>query len=206
MSYKFNRNQNEFNSIYYNLQYTPEIIRIPYFQLITLLENDEIYGALLKIKDIFELNIKLPLVILLSYISYKTSNPDNKTDFKTEFLALHNTLQEFTKDTISYQLSLGNWQTIAGAIKKIPTEQLVSNGKHKEVLKVLYEINKSNHYAYISQRSKGKSISIANWRNETIGHGALNCDKEEVKKDILEKLDILNKILESNDVFFKNIK
>lgn len=188
-----------------NLKHTPEIIRNPYFHLITLLENDEIYGALLKIKDIFELNIKLPLVILLACIDKKINEHDTTTDFNTEFSSLHKELQEFTKQAVSQKFSFGHWEHISGIIKRIPPEHLFSHFQTEELLKVFYEINKLNHTEYTNPKNDKKYKTISAWRNDTIGHGALNCNKEDVKKDILRKLKLLNSILEKNDKFFEAI-
>lgn len=200
-----NNNFTNITSIYDSLETTPEIIKAPYLQLIALLETDEIYGALLKIKDIFELNIKIPLVILLSYIEKTISNSSDDTDVSSEFYALHKTLQEFMKDAVTYQLSMGNWQTISGALKRAKYDKLFNASASSIILEAIYKINLHNFESYTSIQENGCTSSIAAWRNKTIGHGALNCNKEEVRNDVLDKLTLLNNILLNNEQFYSKV-
>ena len=195
------------NSISNHLNNTPSILLVPYQQLISLIEADEIYGALLKLKDIFELNLKLPLIIILSHIEYHL-NSDIKggSDFISKLSSLNETLQSFLNDTINFQLSFGNWETISGEIKRVPYKALFNDNNDHPYLKYLYQINANNHHNYTSIKGNGKLSTLSAWRNNTIGHGALNCDKENVKQDILEKLTILNKILQENDVLYSAFK
>lgn len=200
-----NNNFTNITSIYDSLETTPEIIKAPYLQLIALLETDEIYGALLKIKDIFELNIKIPLVILLSYIEKTISNSSDDTDVSSEFYALHKTLQEFMKDAVTYQLSMGNWQTISGALKRAKYDKLFNASASSIILEAIYKINLHNFESYTSIQENGCTSSIAAWRNKTIGHGALNCNKEEVRNDVLDKITLLNNILLNNEQFYSKV-
>ena len=79
--YKTETDKTEIPSVKDTLKHTPEIITKPYGILINLIENDEIYGALLKLKDVFELVIKLPLVIILSQTQKRIIQEDE--DFNT---------------------------------------------------------------------------------------------------------------------------
>ena len=181
-----------------SLTYTPDLIISSYEQLITLLKNDEVYGALIKIKDIFELIVRFPLVIILSQVGNKLVRKENDTDFTAEYKSLHKTLQKFMHDVLYYKLSLGNWVTIAGEIKKVFYNKIFTEEADNTCLQTLYNINKINHKAYTDN-------FITSWRNNTIGHGALNCNKEEVRKDLLDKLNILNDILLENEELYKDI-
>ena len=175
----------------------PQIITASYENIIYLLENDEIYGALIKLKDTFELIIKLPLIVIISHISnniYKSGDSDS--DFVKDFGALHNLLQELIYDIISYTLTLGNWVTISGEINKYEANILfkdIPNQNHP--ITTLHRINQLNHKAFTSAKY---GDPIAAWRNKTIGHGALNCNKKEIKKDILIKLELLNNLLKAS--------
>ena len=195
MSYEPIQHKNEFNSILTILKGSniPKTIISSYENLVTLIEQDEIYGALFKIKDTFELVIKLPLIIVLSEIINKVYQKDDaKSDFVTEFNSLHKILKELIHDAVSYQLTLGNWVTIAGDIKKVNVDALFENLPSSDILTTLHIISQKNHEACNSNKY---GESIVAWRNKTIGHGALNCNKEEVKEEILTKLDLLNTLL-----------
>ena len=186
----------QIHSILVDLKHSniPGVIISSYETLISLLKDNEIYGALIKIKDIFELVIKLPLVIMLSHISNKVyHNANDKSDFEKNFSSLHTLLQKFVYDAISYQLTLGNWEAISGLIKKHNINDLFPNTEPSSALYTLWNINQKNHKSYTSL----KDGTIASWRNKTIGHGALNCNKQDVKKDICEKLSLLNSLLQS---------
>ena len=188
-------NENDINSILKELKDSklPRVITSSYENLISLLEYDEVYGALIKIKDTFELVIKLPLVIMLSHIGNKVYHKEtSNTDFINEFSSLHILLQEFIHDAVSYQLTLGNWVTISGAIKSKKVADLFENTDAAAIFETLYHINQINHKAFTSNKH---GEPVAAWRNKTIGHGALNCNKEEVKKDIINKLQLLNALL-----------
>lgn len=194
--YKTETDKTEIPSVKDTLKHTPEIITKPYGILINLIENDEIYGALLKLKDVFELVIKLPLVIILSQTQKRITQEDE--DFNTNFGTLNNILKGFINDAISYKLSVGNWVAISGAIQRAEYDNLFQNFPSNRCLKTLYDINNINYSGY----SKN---NISTWRNDTIGHGALNCNKEEVKADVLNMLEVLNGILIQNENFYKEI-
>lgn len=181
----------------------PNVLSSAYTQIITLLNEGEVYGALLKTKDVFELTVKLPLVVILSHINNRL-NSDSDSDFTTQFSSLHSTLQGFIHDAVAFQLSLGNWVTINGAIKKVGLAKLFPDADSNRCLEPLFNLMQINHKAYNDQDTF-HGATIVTWRNKEIGHGALNCNKEEVQTDIIEKLKFLNKILEQSFKYYKQI-
>ena len=124
----YNTTNQQINSIISETPYIPKLIQTSYQDLIQLLNNDEIYGALIKTKDLFELTIKLPLVILLSYVSNKLTEENlQSSDFLVEYDNLHSKLRDFIHYAIEYKLSLGHWEAISGEINQYNIEELFPN-------------------------------------------------------------------------------
>lgn len=187
------------------ITYTPVAIQKTYKQLMSLLKKNEIYGSLLKIKDVFEISLKYPLVILASYLEQKCEMNGEK-GFLEEYSKLNVQFRCMIFDIINYKLSMGNWETIAQEISKIEEKNFLDT-QYKSIIKVILDINKNNAQKYNNYIDENNNkIRISTWRNNTIGHGALNCkDIMLVKKDVLNKLKYLNVILKENDDLYKKL-
>lgn len=190
----------------------PLVIQETYGQLINLLKNDEIYGALLKIKDVYEITLKYPLIIILSYIE-KECNTNSKNSFSEKYNNLNIKLKGFLYDSIIYKLSMGSWETIALELSTINSVDFFYKQKYSKIIDAICQINRINAKKYTNyiDKKNNNRIRISAWRNDTIGHGALNCKNIDIiRNDILEKLLYLNRILiENNEIYkkllFKNI-
>lgn len=171
----------------------PDVIADEYQKLYTMVMDNEIYGSLLQIKDIFELILKIPVLIIINGIHKeltieKSSVPKNMITIITNFF--------------SSELSLGGWETQASSIIKenskepfIWTQNTSIYSETLTILKLLY----SNY------RVNGNLIS--NWRNNTIGHGALAFKEDETFYQDYEALHrTLCHLLSACFDYFSNIK
>ncbi len=50
----------------------PKIIRKEYERIFLLLDEGQTYGAVLQLRDVYELSLKIPVIISLSYIRSKS--------------------------------------------------------------------------------------------------------------------------------------
>lgn len=140
----------------------PSIISKEYKMLYTYYANNNIFGVMFKIKDVFEVLIKFLVLIVASAIYNK---PQLSSSERKLLLSLMDIL------------SLGNWREIANLIVK---EDLAQFDDIKIILVDLLKI-------YNSEKE-----DIVKWRNETIGHGALKLeDDAEFRKDLMHKIYLI---------------
>lgn len=154
----------------------PAVIAHEYFRIYDLLKNGQTYGAIFQIKDLFEVIIKLPVLIYASKILSKEEKSNE------EYKILFSILKK--------PLSLGDWKGILNEIYK-----LIENNEF------LYLMIKKVKELYDNPK-----FDIVKWRNETIGHGALSFDSNinfisevkfalvSIKKVFTELIDIYLKI------------
>ncbi|MDR2568814.1 MAG: hypothetical protein LBD23_00770, partial [Oscillospiraceae bacterium] len=138
-----------------------------YHVLYSFMKDKNYFGALLQYKDVVEIIIKLPTLIAINHLWRK----DNYTLTKEK---------EIMKMLLEKPLSLGDWKAVCGNFVKLYDEMEKSGNMEPEdkdiaaVLKpLLHEIN-----VFFD---KGK---IVYWRNNSIGHGALQSNLESDKKHI----------------------
>lgn len=137
----------------------PYILRNEYMRIKNLIDAGQTYGAVLQLKDVYEIALKLPTLIGIANIYNK---PDKTEE---EFITLENALEK--------ELSLGNWYKVMKKVNDVITEMDL-----KEIYEQVIELwdwrgrNSSN-----KERKKiGKYNDFIHWRNSTIGHGALAYD------------------------------
>ncbi|MCB2289410.1 tetratricopeptide repeat protein [Clostridium sp. CS001] len=151
----------------------PFIISEQYKRVFKLLEQDKRYGVLLQIKDLFEVMIKFPTLLILS--KYDTVGKRDKEINKIIEYLLNN------------NMSLGHWFEIASKCLKINDTSDVM-----EILSDIVNIEKTEH--------------IVKWRNDTIGHGALQLDDtEDFRNDIEKKLQIIKEHFDRYEERYSNL-
>lgn len=125
----------------------PFVIAHEYWRVCDLLEQGQTYGALMQIKDIFEVILKFYVLVAASEI------------FSKENADINNNEKNILVKLIDKRLSLGDWKSIGDQLgnKKIRVNRTIK--------KVLNEVVKIYN-----------DSSLVAWRNETIGHGALGFD------------------------------
>ena len=149
------------------------LIAHEYKRLLDMIKNREVYGALLQVKDVWEILLKYPVLLKIGYI-YQ-SNIDERDKVLSEL---------FTK-----ALSLGDWKALGIKLNNLklstPKEldAILSN-----IIK-LYNVQGDN--------------DIVNWRNETIGHGALSIDKESILNDINRQVKRIREHLRKCEKYYR---
>ncbi len=83
----------------------PSIIAHEYWRLYDLLKNGQTYGAFLQLKDVFEVLLKFPTLIVVNTIYAKKE----RTDAENKILIA----------LLEKNLSLGDWFTLAGRCRKL---------------------------------------------------------------------------------------
>ncbi len=139
----------------------PAVIAHEYYQLHNLAEEGNVYGVILQIKDVYEAIIKYPCVLALSILQYAQTD-ENK--------AAYNALMA---EVLKLKLSLGAWKGIADELKK-------NAGKLPPALaEIIQKTVKMFNQDFID------GSGIIQWRNDTIGHGALRVENDSsLKKEI----------------------
>lgn len=141
----------------------PTIIAHEYWRLYDLIDKNKIYGALMQFKDVFEIILKYPILVLSSIYYHNNTRPEYQNNI------LYSLMEK--------QLSLGSWNKIGEIL----------NISNKKELSVFYEILEKTLKLY-------SSLDVVNWRNNTLGHGALGFEEDiELKTDFEKKLCRLKK-------------
>lgn len=155
-----------------------------YNDLFHLMKEGNVYGSLLQIKDLYETVLKMPVLAALIYIC-----GTNK-----EILLKDADLLE---KWVSKALSLGNWDALAVAI-------LNKNKKGQYTLpKVLVDGIKMTR-KLVSMKISPQYPNVLNWRNDVIGHGALQFeDSEEYQTAIRGMLNNIRDYFEGRGKDFR---
>ena len=134
------------------LDSVPSMIYFEYAQLKSLAREGQVYGVLLQCKDTYETILKIPVIMTLVIID---SDPKYKDGAE---------YAEIMKAFLESPMSMGNWDNLARVI--------VSKNKNLQLPEDLIEILKRTRRLYSAEITATVS-NVVNWRNETIGHGAL---------------------------------
>jgi hypothetical protein len=146
-----------------NIEDYPTIISKEYEILYSFIESGNIYGAFLKLKDMLELLIKLPVLISMNFIINKREKTSND-----------HALIEYM---LEKSLALGDWREIANTLyTRGMCDNLIINNILKNIKKIYFN----------------EKIDIVKWRNESIGHGALKYTNDsKFQEEISERLRII---------------
>lgn len=138
-----------------------------YRRLRRLLAEGHVYGAMLQVRDIYEILIKFPVLSMACAI---LSGREYGGEHGRFLLAL-----------LHKPLSLGDWEQAAHAAGKQPS------GDFPELVTLIAEVRE------LFVKSK-----IVEWRNDTIGHGAVPfVDDPVFQRELREKILLLRNHLES---------
>lgn len=184
------------------LKNIPEIILSEYDVLYEMLHDNKFYGMLLQAKDIFELCIKYPQVILLSCIT------NVLTDFETkEIKTKYENVYRIMEVVLRAPLSLGDWELLCNLFAKIEIDELPICEIDRPVcsaclknIKAIQPIVNQPKALLKWEREKNhnlnaKSYKVSSWRNDIIGHGACYVDESLAMDSVVPLLETLNEIL-----------
>ena len=141
-----------------------------YTCLFDFMKEGNVFAAILQIRDLFEAIIKIPVLAALIYIC--DTNKDAVLN-DAELLAYW----------IKSPMSIGHWNTLASHLSG-------RNGMRKYSLPdSLCNALKMAH-TLIEQKVSDKHgyQNAMNWRNEVVGHGALQCEDSEEYQDVFRSM------------------
>lgn len=142
-----------------------------------MIQNSQICGALLQVKDLFEVLLKLPVIIAAVTLLDRDRN-------QTENRILLALLEKL--------LSLGDWEAIARQVYN-QLEFPTGTESIEENLKAVLDLFAKNN--------------IVKWRNEVIGHGALSLNEfDDVGQDLAKLLKVLKSFFSDQDGFYRNLE
>lgn len=174
------------------LQNIPAILKKEYQLLQQSVQNDDICGALFRLKDIYEICIKLPSILSIITISARmerdrafvrmpeTQLKKEQEDFLTgrEVPESDSEQQEKFRYILSHMvkepLSIGNWRQITSSI----VENAGIFALDKDLKKILERTLLLFQVKPRKVREQGRYEDVGNWRNKTIGHGTLFINTE----------------------------
>ncbi|SHF13106.1 hypothetical protein [Schwartzia succinivorans] len=133
----------------------PTVIAVEYVELRKLFQQKNTYGAMLKIKDIYELMLRYPLVLALSYLD---SSADGNIAADDVYIKAMRDLFDGKNG-----LTLGSWV-------KFTRDHFLKNEQLPECLKNVLKTTVETLYKQTNKHD------FVNWRNEKIGHGALKAE------------------------------
>ena len=138
-----------------NLDDVPSMIVFSYNQLKEFVHDGQVYGAMLILKDIYELIMKIPVTMSLILIN----NDDGIRGSQS--------YGEIIQTTLGIPLNMGLWERLAGEIQK---------AKYTCIPAELTQILKKTRELYREEVGDFKDIVF--WRNNSIGHGALKFESD----------------------------
>lgn len=124
-----------------------------YYDLLAFMKAGNVYGAVLQVRDLYETILKMPVLAAMIYICGTN---------KQTILSDADLLEKWVGKT----LSLGDWEALASGL--INKKNLEKYSLTEIIVNVLNRTRK-----LINKRISSNYPNVANWRNEVIGHGAL---------------------------------
>ena len=129
----------------------PAPIVYDYAKLNELMSNGNVYGTMLQIKDLYELTMKIPVIMAIVFMDHTNKEGLWQDD-------------NIIIDLIENPLSMGAWYVLASSITEY--------SDHYYLPSKLVEIIEKTRKLYDKRIAEGVP-NVAYWRNENIGHGAL---------------------------------
>lgn len=159
----------------------PSIISHEYFRLYSMLKEGHTYGAMLQIKDLLEVLLKFPTLIVMGHIC------DREEKSEEEMVLI--------KATFEKVLSLGDWREL---INRIYRKKLINDN-------VLNPIIKSIRNIFYKETIGENKSDLVRWRNENIGHGALRLEADIIfQSEIIKLLQIIKEhFMKCKDYYLK---
>lgn len=162
---KISEDKSNWNEELFGENRWPVPISCNYKRLYEIASEGNVYGCLLQIKDLYEILMRIPVIMALIYL-------DN--NYVDELVKEKNIL----KKLILQPLTIGGWDELANSILK------GTKRKYYQLPDSIKNILTATMDLYRKKVSSEFS-DIAHWRNEVIGHGMLKCeDSDEYQAEI----------------------
>lgn len=160
----------------FDSQKYPEPIAAEYANIHEFLQKREVYGAFLQLKDVYEIMIKLPVLIVAS-------------DWFQQPEAINNRKRAILWDLLKQMLSLGHWFSIANRMKdELPVGDFIVPLLEKAV-------ELENHHQITSWRNNRIGHGALQSANDP-----------EFQRDFIEKLEILSLHFQKNQASYEKLK
>ncbi len=146
-----------------------------------LLHSKQIYGIVFQVKDLYELIIRIPVLIVASFLIKEEQELKAK---------------EFIFYLMSKPLSLGDWRSLLNSAKDVVEKYDSIPVEIKHLIACVRKLVNSD-----------RNGDIVYWRNTTIAHGAAKqLSDSELYDDVASKLAELTKFFSQNRALFQAIK
>ncbi len=170
--------------------YHPSSIVFEYNTLKEAIENKNVYGSLLLIRDVYESIMKIPVLMGLIILDKKSKEADAANQ---DFTSAYN---EILNNLLTNALSMGSWNSLISIlIKKKSTFSLPNT---------LYQILRKTRTLCTQKICTGVS-DVINWRNNTIGHGKCRlADDESYQMEVEMLLQHLSDYFQQTKTLYQN--
>ena len=196
------------------LSHIPDVIIKEYELLHESIEKDDVCGALFRLKDIYEISIKLPSIYaIISISSYIENNnefisltDDEITQERDKYISGESNTNIESKEVEKFgevlsrllkePLSIGSWNELARKI--IKTKSILKvDGILVDILNRTIELHKVT-----PSKANGENDNydnFTNWRNKTIGHGTLLINTEDYWHQVYDLVERLYTYLSGDE-------
>ena len=163
----------------------PSVFNAEYRYLRELAMQGQIYGVMLQAKDIYETLIKLPVIMALIILENE-ADPDSSVYLEVMGKAL------------AEPLSMGSWDNLAASIIKKTRKNETS--LPVSLITILEKTRK-----LLAAKISDQHVNAVNWRNETIGHGALRFqDNPAFQNELIQILQNFKNYFSGNQKYSVN--
>lgn len=183
------------------IENVPSVIKTEYSYLKEAVFNDDVCGALFRLKDIYEICMKIPAIMaIISISSYVESDNDfirmTNEQLKQEYERyLENDSNVFEESEVFKKfgqilsnlllkpLAIGSWRNLIEIIVENSTVFELEE-KLQSILSRTIVLHSANPKKVGSQNERYENV--ATWRNKTIGHGTLLIDSEQYWEQVYD--------------------
>ena len=171
------------------MHHIPDAIQKEYFYLKENIQKDDICGALFRLKDIYEISMKIPAIMaVISISSYMEEHSEFIRKTTGQLALKQSNYMQGKSDEIEEESE--TFKKFGEILSRLLREPLAI-GSWRELIKIIVEYSAafeldSNLVTILSrtlqlfnvkpQKANGESgryENVGNWRNKTIGHGTL---------------------------------
>lgn len=180
-----------------NTNKIPEVIFNQYNILYDMYNKGDYTSALHEAKDVLELAIKFPILIMLDIAVEYAIEGDELNKNISGNRDSYKSLEDFLIDALSCEISFGSLERFAKGLAEMD-ESIAPLKYRDEFLKVQVLLKKIYKLYYNPIGLEGNEY-ISSWRNRNVGHGALAVDLTKAKEDVEVILKNVHAILRVSD-------